>query len=165
MRAETHERNVLMWLAARPRRAGRLLILLVLASLCLGCGVDVGPTSPSDMSPEELRMLGYLQCYAEAKGLRGEVSLVLFDHERRTDERSQLPGSVIICQTWPRDDGRAGSVECWRPWINGETQYPSGPSEKLWAAGHEICHMTGIWDEAKTNACNVELHESGVCSV
>jgi hypothetical protein len=108
-------------------------------------------------------MLGYLQCWAEAKGLKGTVTLTLFDEERRTSGGGEWPGAVIICQTWPRDDGRAGNVECWRPWINGETPYESGPQEMLWAAGHEVCHMSGIWDEAAADACNRELHQGGMC--
>lgn len=124
---------------------------------CVGCS-GMLPTSPTDMSPPELQMLNFLQCFAEAKGLKGTVGLVLFEKQRVTRE-----GGVVLCAAWPQDGIRTGEVECWRPWINGETPYLASRAELRWAAGHEVCHMSGIWDEGDADACNRTLQQEEVC--
>jgi hypothetical protein len=153
-----HERNVLVWLAASSQRWLVMLAVLAVLALSWGCGGGALPTSPAHMTGAELQMLSFLQCFAEAKGLEGTVGLILFDQRR-----VHSGGGTVLCAAWPQDGTHTGDVECWRPWINGETQYPSGREELRWAAGHEVCHMAGIWDEGEADACNRELHATGVC--
>lgn len=136
-----------------------LFLVLIAAIVLMGCG-GTGATTPSvvEMTQAEYRLFQYLQCYARAHNLKGTVELALFD-----GPRIDKGGGLIICQTWPLTNQRTGKVECWKQWVNGDTQYEVDDHAFSSVASHEICHMTGLWDEQSTGACASQYLNSGVC--
>lgn len=141
----THERTLqTLKLAA--------LYVLVAAALyfALGCG-KVTPTGPS--TELEGVFLDLAQCYADELGL-GTVTLGVFEKARPYCPR-EGPCGYVACGAWP--DSR--TIECWGDWINNPSSVVDFPNY----AAHEVCHLSGIWDEMEAELCAFALTSKGVC--
>lgn len=123
-----------------------LAYALAVAILSWGCGAP-GPTGPS--SPQEAAFLDTAQCFANQLEL-GTVSLTTFDQAR------PVGTGYVACGAWP--GGHV--IECWSSWIND----PASVRFFGGVAAHEVCHLSGLWDEMDAELCASSLVSKGVCS-
>lgn len=125
----------------------RLILPLLVGATwgALGCK---SPTAPND-HPNELRIIAYTQCYADHFRM-GEVEVTFWEHGRYVDcSRDYGPGARCAIAGTGMPHSRL--VSYWGPWVRGEASHI--PPELEWAAAHEICHLTGLWDEERTKTC------------
>jgi len=156
---ETHERNVLVWLAAaatgRTTRVWRWLILslaLVFLSVLMGCGggsSTTGSKFPELTHPNELMMQALITCNADHHG-RGEIKLSWFRGERRYFTTANGKLGFAACGAWPG----ANYVECDHAWV-----LQAQRAELADAAAHEVCHITGDLQEPPA-ACRDKAMET-----
>ena len=120
------------------RRA--LLGVLFLA----GCALPTAPDPPELTHPNEILLDELVQCNAEYHGL-GPLQVRFFEVARpATLPDGQL--GLVAGAGWPG----ATWVEFWHEWVLDPRRIRSDLAE---VAAHEVCHVSGIWDEAAIPAC------------
>jgi hypothetical protein len=112
----------------------------------LGCK---SPTAPTHDHPNEVRITAYTQCYAKHFGL-GRVEVTFWEHGRYVDCSADY-GPGAQCPVAGTGMPNSRKVSYWGPWVRGEASHI--PPELEWAAAHEVCHLTGLWDEKQTETC------------
>lgn len=130
-RMKTHERNVLVWLVARPKRVAILTSILFLLA-AVGCAPDM-LTSPSEYNAKQLQAEAFAHCFAAELGWTVKVHF--------TDEHRQVDGND--CAGWATCPGQ--DIWIWNGWLLGSERYPPAPREWMRdIAAHEVCHSTGL---------------------
>ncbi len=156
-------------LGRRPRKRGSLFppkcwwtLLLAFAGLLAlpGCSSPTEPTRT--LHPREALLAELVQCYAQALGVVGEVTVRFEDDLGVTDCPADL-GSGVTCpaagRTWPS----SGVVTFWGPWARGETEHPAPLGHLALGAAHEACHLSGVGAEDDAQTCSTLLVGSADC--
>jgi hypothetical protein len=141
---------VVAWLAV----AGSLALL--------GCSGPTGPTEPPGAThPREVLIADLARCYAEARGVVGEITVRFAEDLGDTDCSYVGPGArcSVVGRAWPYGD----AVTFWGPWVRGETEHSASIDDLALAAAHEACHLSGILPEADADACSQVLVDSTDC--
>jgi hypothetical protein len=103
-----------------------------------------------------------VQCYAQALGIVGEVT-VRFEEDLGVTVCPDGLGSGVTCpvagKTWPH----SGVVTFWGPWARGETEPPAPMEHLALGAAHEACHLSGIGPEREAETCSLDLVASTDC--
>lgn len=125
-----------------------------------GCS---GPTEPTrTLHPREALLAELVQCYAQALGVVGELTVQFEDDLGVTNCPADL-GSGVTCpvagRTWPG----SGVVTFWGPWARGETEHPAPLGQLALGAAHEACHLSGVWAEDDAETCSILLVGSADC--
>ena len=138
----------------------RKLLLIVLSLFLISCVNPVGPTKVDETRhPNENKIIEYTSCYAEFHGIDVKVYI---------EEKAKLyacASGEIACPAkgwaWPDSD----NVHYWGPWVRDE--YDPDPVDGDWelsmVASHEVCHLTGIWDETRTELCATDAYNRSEC--
>ena len=125
-----------VWLITYVATLGVLLLLY-------GCEGALPTQVPyPQLTERQQRIYDYTQCFAQAMGL-GSIHVTF--HE----DLGEAAGMA-----WPDRSAvkyHVASVE------NGEDWYLQA------VAAHEVCHISGIWDEKATDACALLWIAKGVC--
>ena len=129
-----------------------VVAVIILTVFLLGCGGArvTGPTTDLEEVFFEIA-----QCYATHLEL-GPITFATFENEKPYCPK-QGPCGYVACDAWP--GGR--HVECWSEWVNDPANV--APHFHNYAA-HEVCHLSGIWDETEAEACAFAMVSKGVCS-
>jgi hypothetical protein len=103
-----------------------------------------------------------VQCYAEALGVVGELT-VRFEEDLGVTDCPAGLGSGVTCpvagRTWPN----SGVVTFWGPWARGETEHPATLRQLALGAAHEACHLSGVGPEDEAETCSELLVGSAGC--
>jgi hypothetical protein len=142
---ETHERNVLMWLATRPVWAHAAFWAAIIGLLFLfGCNKI---TSSTDVDhPNEEAIKGYSQCYydyAELEPRLGKLEVVFHEKARPVACPPNVEaGSDGMCHTAGWATPGSNMIHYVRPWVRD----PKRTMWDLeWTSAHEVAHLTGIY--------------------
>ncbi len=137
--SQTHERNVLVWLAANWHNyLGWLVPIswIVLGALVLAsCASPTGPEPPELTHPNELILDDLVQCNAEFHGL-GHIDIFWRSRINIVTEDGLL--GIVACAA---NEG-ADYIQCDQEWVRGASRV--GLKE---VASHEVCHIAGFMDE------------------
>lgn len=103
-----------------------------------------------------------VQCYAQALGVVGEVT-VRFEEDLGVTLCPADLGSGVNCpvvgKTWPHTE----VVTFLGPWARGETAHPASLDHLALGAAHEACHLSGVVAERDAETCSELLVESTDC--
>lgn len=152
----THERTM------QTMKWALLLSVLVGAAWgACGCGLFKSPTASDEpeLHPNEILITEYVQCYAEYFGLK-EVWVDFWEHGQHVD-CSEDHGEGAMCPIAGHAHIVGRGVSFWGPWVRGEASHV--PPDLEWAAAHEVCHLTGLWDEAATKLCTELVWDEAGC--
>jgi hypothetical protein len=153
MSRPTHERNALVWLAAKWPTVVKILVILLaylLLASTIGCGG--GTTGPSECkapTAKERLAEDLAHCYAEYHGV-GPLDIIWHDENR--DDGG-------CAWAWNLDNNLDLSREC----LNQQT----ANIDIAWIVAHEICHKKGFPDDYNEEGStlrfciNVTLSQSG----
>ncbi len=173
----THERNVLVWLAARVgwRQLGFVILIILfttaITGLC-GCGLFKSPTAPDDeeLHPNEILITEHTQCYADYFRI-GKTTCSFFEDERLLDCSdtwgNDENGDPFMCPIIGGAYPGSRHAEYYGPWVRGEPPYQPTSAHLEETAAHEVCHMIGGWNERATRKCaeiawnQAQCHEGG----
>lgn len=139
---------MLIWLAARfPNLMafglGAVFLTVALVLLVLGC---VSPTSSSEVhTPMEKAAVAFAACHAEHQELGREIAVVFHDSKR---------GDGAVAWAWPGGN----MVNLVRPWVNS-----TDLQQLELTVAHELCHVTGIWDEGQADFCAQLAYRDADC--
>lgn len=125
----------------------RILIVLSCLLVSLGCESPFSPSAP--LTPPEEAFLKASNCLAKGLSLP-PVTLALWEKPKPSGE------GYVACEAWPH----SSEISCWREFLNG-ARYAD--VDKLPYAAHEVCHLSGIWDELQTEVCAHALLQRTSC--
>jgi hypothetical protein len=143
LRAElkkTHERNVLVWLAANWGWLVPISWIVLSAVLLFGCATKPTPLP----TVKELRVRELVTCHDK------RIRVSFFDKTYMVKVDWLCDENKEDCEMAPAA-GKAylpsRHVGFHRPWVEETTEH-------RWVVAHEVCHvMLMLWDENKTTNC------------
>lgn len=157
------------WELAMKSLAGTVAITLYLVA-CVGAGLAIGScigclVNPTHIPENELeiRMVVLVQCFADHMGL-GEVETRFYeepDIRRGAGCGSDNPHEM--CHAAGRATPYTRTVEIYGPWLRRERGFYPDEWDYRYVAAHEVCHLSGTWDEGKARECGLRLMEEANC--
>ena len=138
--------------------AGLLTIAL------LACSSPTAPTTAPTGAPHprEALITDLTRCYAESRGVVGEITVGFADDLGDID-CSYYRGSGARCSVVGRAFPYSNAVTFWGPWVRGETEHSTSVDDLALAAAHEACHLSGVWREVEADSCSTLLVDSTDC--
>ena len=124
---------------------------ILVALVGVGCGSPTSPTPPTH--PNEVLISNYTGCHTNHHNMRS-LKVVFFEEGTATPN-----GGWVAGRAWPDGD----HVEYWGPWVRGEKLGPKSPENLEALAAHEVCHASGIWNEAAADECAVKAMGKAEC--
>jgi hypothetical protein len=144
----------------RPVLQGASVGLLTIA--LLGCSGSPTTAPTGTPHPREALIAELTRCYAEARGVVGEITVEFADDLGDTD-CSYYRGSGAMCSVVGRAFPYSNAVTFWGPWVRGETEHSTSVDDLALAAAHEACHLSGVWREVEADSCSTLLVDSTDC--
>jgi len=162
----THERNVLVWLAGKPRLAFTIGAIILALAVLLSAGCKKSPTSPNDFShPNEILIDELTQCYAEYHDIKSVVErsgreyrgvIVEFSDTVRwvpcsNGKKGLGPNSTCVAAgwAWPTDMANGiAHITYYGPFVRDECDLCVRATEESHlneSAAHEVAHLAGEW--------------------
>jgi hypothetical protein len=137
----------------------RLFAVAALLAL-LGCSSPTEPTPAAH--PREALIADLARCYAQARGVVGELTIQFADDLGDTDCSYYL-GPGARCSVAGRALPYSNAVTFWGPWVRGDAGSPAPLGDLALAAAHEVCHLSGVWGEDDADRCSQLLVGSADC--